>query len=447
MSMRRMAFVWLAGLMTAIGLIAAVVSYAFVRNEASEFLDNQLRQIALYVGDARPSTAQPPPEADPHDPEDDFAIQIWDVAGKMLRESKPDVGIPSHQVTGFFNVHTPVDTWRVYTLVGPDRIVQVSQQMSVRDELAADEALRAILPIGLLVPLSWLVLSWVIQHVMGRMNQLARVIASRGASETQPIALTDIPLELVPFVISINGLLAKLQSLIDQQRNLISDAAHELRTPLFGLQLQADNLRDLIEQRSMRHDGRQGAVADGLDTLHRGIRRVSDLVNQLLRLAKYDADPAMPVAASFDLTRLTLATVARADTFAVERGINLGLLRQEAVDAFADEADIDTILSNLLDNAIRYTQPTGNIDVSVYCKNTMAVIEVQDNGPGIDQACLPKVFERFFRAAPAAVEGSGLGLAIAKAAAERNHATLTIENRRDGRGLLVRVNIPCGARA
>jgi two-component system OmpR family sensor kinase len=277
MSMRRMAFLWLAGLMTAIGLIAAILSYVFMRNEASELLDNQLRQIALYVGDARPGAVQP-----------------------------------------------------------------------------------------------------------------------------------------------------------------------ELRTPLFGLQLQADNLRALLGSRRDHDEGTQRAVADSLGVLHHGIRRLSDLVNQLLRLAKYDADPAVSIAVRLDLAGLALAAMARADAFAGERGINLGVVRHEPVGIVANEADIDAILSNLLDNAIRYTPAGGSIDVSVYRSGAEAVVEIQDNGPGIDPALLAKVFERFFRAASAAAEGSGLGLAIAKAAAERNEAGLSLENRGDGAGILAQLRLPAG---
>lgn len=145
-SIRRTAFIWLAGLMAAIGVCAAITSFFLVRNEASDFLDNQLRQIALYVGDAPIVPAGRVGDV-PHDPEDDFVIQVWNVAGKPLRLSHPAVDIPRQSATGFADISTGNYNWRVYTLAVPDRTVQISQDTRVRQELATNAALQAALPI------------------------------------------------------------------------------------------------------------------------------------------------------------------------------------------------------------------------------------------------------------------------------------------------------------
>ncbi|NEK55693.1 histidine kinase, partial [Rhizobium leguminosarum] len=146
-----------------------------------------LRQIALYVGDAPPVPADGPVGDVPHDPEDDFVIQVWDVAGRPSRLSHPAVDIPQQSSTGFADISTGIDNWRVYTLAAPDRTVQVSQDMSVRQELAASAALQAALPIIILIPLSLLTLSWIIDRIMARLDRLAVAVSSRDTTVDSPV--------------------------------------------------------------------------------------------------------------------------------------------------------------------------------------------------------------------------------------------------------------------
>ncbi|AGB73196.1 two-component sensor histidine kinase protein (plasmid) [Rhizobium tropici CIAT 899] len=426
-SIRRTAFFWLAGLMATIGACAATTSYFLARNEASDFLDNQLRQIALYVGDTRSSPVTGPDSGAPHDPEDDFVIQVWDAAGSTLRQSHPTIGIPRQSATGFADASTGSGSWRVYTLVAPDRTVQVSQDMSVREELAASAALQAALPIIVLIPLSLLTLSWIIDRIMARLNRLATAVASRDTTVDSPVPTDDVPAEVIPFVSSINLLLARLRALLEKQRRFISDAAHELRTPLSALQIQIDNLR---------HDDRDGRFSERLTELEAGIRRATSLVSKLLRLARYDAHETAPPPQPIDLVQLALDTIARLTPLAESRGIDLGITRRDKAVTIGALADFEIILDNLVENAVRYTPPNGTVDVAVAVAGREARIEVRDTGPGIAEEEMPRVFERFFRSRPQDSEGSGLGLAIAKAAAERQGARLTLAMREDRPGLL-----------
>lgn len=428
-SIRRTAFLWLAGLMTVIGICGAATSYVLARNEASAFLDNQLRQIALYVGD----TPSPPPGPDsdtPHDPEDDFIVQVWDAAGQPLRQPRPAIDLARRPATGFTDISTAGTDWRVYTLVERDRTVQVSQDTSVRQELAANAALQAAIPVMVLIPLLLLTLGWIIDRIMARLNRLAVAVASRSSDADGPVPTDDVPAEVVPFVSSINLLLARLRALLERQQRFVSDAAHELRTPLSALQIQIDNLR---------HDDRDGRFSERLAELEAGIGRAGSLVGKLLRLARYDAHEPMPTPQPIDLVQLALDTVARLTPLAENRGIDLGITRQDGVTVTGSLRDFEIILGNLVDNAVRYTPPGGTVDVAVVVIGQEARIEVRDTGPGIAPQDMPRVFERFFRARPQDSEGSGLGLAIAKAAADRQGARLTLDMREDGSGLVARL--------
>ncbi|MCX2698661.1 ATP-binding protein [Ochrobactrum chromiisoli] len=425
-SIRRTAFIWLAGLMAAIGVCAAITSFFLVRSEADDLLDNQLRQIALYIGDA-PAVPTGRIGDVPHDPEDDFVIQVWNIAGKPLRLSHPAIDIPRQSGSGFADISIGDDSWRVYTLAAPGRTVQISQDTRVRQELATNAALQAALPIVVLIPLSLLTLSWIIDRIMARLNRLAMAVASRDVGADDPVPIDDVPREVAPFVTSINLLLAQLRALLERQRRFISDAAHELRTPLSALQIQIDNLR---------HDDRDNRFTQRLTELEAGISRGTGLVTKLLRLTRYDAEEPAPSPQPIDLVQLAFDTVARLSPLAESRQIDLGITRKDSATVVGSLIDFEIIFGNLVDNAIRYTPSGGTVDVAVAVIGQEACVEVRDTGPGLTEEELTHVFERFFRAKPQDSEGSGLGLAIAKAAAERQGARLTLDGREDGHGLI-----------
>ncbi|MFD9901991.1 ATP-binding protein [Mesorhizobium sp. NPDC059025] len=436
-SIRRTAFILLAGLMAAIGICAAAGSYLLARREAADFLDNQLRQVALYVGDTPSAPGTDPDGPGTHDPEDDFIVQVWDASGKPLRQSHPAITIPRQAASGFRDLPGVGYDWRVYTLATAKRTVQISLRMDVRQELATSAALQAALPIVVLIPLSLLMLGWIIDRIMARLDRLAVTVASRNPTADDPVPIDDVPREVIPFVSAINQSLARLRALLEQQQRFISDAAHELRTPLSALQIQIDNLR---------HNDRDGRFAQRLTEIEAGIGRATGLVAKLLRLARYDAPSSSPPPQPVDLAQLAVDVVAQLTPLAESRSIDLGITRRDEAVAHGVPADLEIILGNLIENALHYTPPGGSVDVAVEVAGQEARIEVRDTGPGIPQDDLARVFERFFRARPQDAEGSGLGLAIARAAAQRNNARLSLANREDGSGLVASLVMQRSAR-
>jgi two-component system OmpR family sensor kinase/two-component system sensor histidine kinase QseC len=429
MSLRRTFRLWLTVLLLLIGLITAVASYVLAGDEAADYLDNQLRQIALYVWDVpegyRPDTIVAPP----HDPEDDFVVQVWDTAGVPIMSSNPAIQIPRGTVAGFWQADTDGEEYRVYTEIDPIRTVQVSQQLEVREELAADASLRATIPIALLIPLSWLVLNWLIGRIIGQLDRVAAQVAAREASGIDPIPTEEAPAEILPLISAMNALVQRLQAALDQQRRFVADAAHELRTPLAAISLQVNNLKAAVST--------DGKLAQRIADLEAGSQRASTLVGQLLRLARFEStattQPDRPVA----LLPLVMDSLSRVSALAEHRSIDLGLNQEAAPVVAGAEEEIRALVDNLIDNAIRYTPTGGTVDVILRGGAGQPVLEVRDTGPGIPEASLPRVFERFFRAGAPETEGSGLGLSIAKAAADRNHIKLTLANRADGSGLSV----------
>lgn len=427
MSLRRTLQAWLTLLLAVIGVVTAVASYILAGEEAAELFDSQLRQIALYVWDVpkgfRPDTLTAPP----HDPEDDFLVQVWDSSGNSVMSSNPAIALPRAVTSGFSEATANGIDWRVYTAIDPGRTVQVSQQVEVREELAADASVQAALPIALLIPLSWLVLNWIIRRIIGRLDRVAANVAEREAVGLEPVSADQAPTEIAPLISALNDLVVRLRSALDQQRRFVADAAHELRSPLAAISLQAGNLAAAI--------GNVDKYAPRIADLQAGTARASALVSQLLRLARMESEGGTQPHQRVELLPVVMESLARFAPLAEHRSIDLGLDKQAEPEVTGARDEIQVLLDNLVDNAIRYTPPGGSVDVSIRDVAGAPMIEVCDTGPGIPAASLPHVFTRFFRASPAETDGSGLGLAIAKAAAERNGIILTVANRTDRSGL------------
>ena len=417
-SLRRTALLWMTGLLTVVGLVAIVIAYEYVRNEADEFLDGQLRQIALNVGAGAPGADAP--EAADRDPEDQFAITIWDERGQVVHQSLPGVDIPRQIRSGFADVMADGERWHVYTASGSRRTAQVAQRETVRSEIIESAAIGAAAPILIVIPLSWLVVGWAMNRMLRRLDALASEIAERSAAATEPLPLDGIPAEVRPLVASMNGLVERLRAAVDAQKRFLADAAHELRTPLAAMQIQVDNLA-----------AARAAPDERVAALSAAVRRAGALVNQLLRLAGLDG-PGAPERQPLNVGALLLECVADVAAIADDKGVDIGAHVRNPASLVAAEGDLRTLFGALIDNAVRYTPPGGSVDVSLHAEPKGPVVEIIDTGPGLPKGKEDRIFDRFFRGAPQETEGSGLGLAIARRIAERYSLDLTVENRADG---------------
>jgi len=426
-SLRRATLIWMTTLLTVVGVLAFFASYELARREAADFLDGQLRQIALNAGEGLAEAAGTPGQ---HDPEDEFVITIWNAAGDLLRNSPSGVALPRQSQTGYATIKAGGEDWRVYLASDARRSVQVAQRMSVRQEMAEAAAIQAGAPILLVIPLTWLVIGWALGQVLGRLMDLAGEIAERGVDSREQIPVAGVPAEIRPLVEAMNVLTNRLQRALEQQKRFISDAAHELRTPLTALQIQIDNLR------ANAGDGQSSLISE----LRGGLSRATALVEQLLRLARSEETIEPTRRETVDLSQLVTQSVADFVPIAAAKGVDLGIVTRDTVVLSGWPADLKMLFDNLIDNAIRYTPAGGSIDVSVRQNGESIEVEVLDTGCGVADADIPRLFDRFFRAAPINVEGSGLGLSIAAAVAKRHGFAIRIENRIDRMGLRVRVS-------
>lgn len=313
--------------------------------------------------------------------------------------------------------------------------VRVAETLKKREILAREVLSYMIVPqllfLGGIVLLLW--------YGVGRgIAPLARIrdaIARRSHEDLSPLDERGLPAEVREQVHVINALMQRLGQTITAQRRFIADATHQLRTPITVLRTQTE-----LALRA-RDAGEQAAMLDKLDA---GSARLARMANQLLNLSRAEAGGAnarepTPIAPA-DLVEdvaagLVPAALAKGIDVRVDTAANLPALR-------ADRQLLAEMLANLVDNAIRYTQPGGQIDIRASHQAGQLILTVTDNGPGIPEAERQRVFERFYRGVDAASEGSGLGLAIAREIAQLHEGTITLAPAVDARGLVARVELP-----
>lgn len=425
-SLRRRILVPVVGLLIIAGIASAAVAFYLARSEASELLDYQLKQLTRVIaaeGFAAPEPQLPANEKDA-DVEDDFVVLIWDRDGRLVHRTPvaPPIERPA---PGFSSISVGGKRWRVFSEQVGHRQVAVAQRLDLRTELAGAGALQALLPVLALIPLLGVLIGWIVLRSLRPLRALSADVESRPATDLRPFAAKDLPDEVRPLVRAMNGLLARLAEAMSRQKQFVSDAAHELRTPLGALQIQVEMLESAIgdDERRLR-----------AQALRAGIARLSALVSQLLTMARLDAAAPAPLE-QLDLLETVKEVIADLYPFAEARSINLGLTESESIPIRGHPAGLRALFANLIDNALRYTPEGGKVDVSVQRRGRSAVVSVADTGPGIPEEHLERVFDRFFRVDGSAVAGHGLGLAIARAAAERHHAHIQLENRDDATGL------------
>ena len=430
-SLKKQLIVWALGLFTVVGMLAGGISYFLTLQDANMLLDHQLLLVAGSIdeGSQLPAMQAKFLGESEEERKSDFVIQVW-YGKEQVRSSHPNFNLQKGAATGYSNFSLQSKRWRAYTIVYPDRTVQVSQEDAVRRKIATDAALRALLPIAGLYPLSWILVVFGVGRILKPLAEVTQAVTQRDASSLAPLPAERIPTEVEPLITEMNGLILRVRETIDAQRHFMLDAAHELRTPLAALQLQIENLSQSQSQDDLD---------DRIDELKSGIQRASHLVGQLLHMARYGAEK-QTIRKSFDLGQLVKSCIGDFIPIAEKHKIDLGMIQDKSAFIWANADDLRILFNNLLDNAIRYTPEGGRIDVSIVVAGQKAIVEIVDNGPGIPEALLSRVFDRFFRVGGHETEGSGIGLAIVSAIATQESAEIRLRNRQDRSGLVAAVS-------
>ncbi len=412
---------WIAAVIAVLALAAGVFSFGMAFQEANELQDDQLHQIAILANshnlllspkDAAAIDAE-------IDPESRVILQVLQPGGATTtRAGSTVLNLPVNLPDGIQTVTVNDETWRILVKPLDTGIrIAVGQQTSVRNEIARNSAMRTLLPFVVLIPILLLLVSELIRQMFKPVKQLALDLDQRDPQDLREVADDHVPSEIHPFVIAINQLLSRVAQSMAVQRRFLADAAHELRSPLTALSLQAERLAssDLSAQARQR-----------LDALQSGLQRSRQLLDQLLALARAQ-ESVKDQAATVSVRRIAHQVMEDLMPLAQAKNIDLGMVGEKDADLRVSEIDLKTLLKNLLDNAIHYTPMDGKIDLHIRSFMGKTILQIEDTGPGIPEEERERVFDPFYRILGNDEVGSGLGLSIVKAIADRLGAVVTLQ--------------------
>ncbi|HFD92716.1 MAG TPA: two-component sensor histidine kinase [Gammaproteobacteria bacterium] len=452
-SIRQRLLVTLLSVVILSWVLTALSGYYEAHHEIEELFDAQLAQSArvllamssheleeerLYGQSGNNViTAYEAELAAGHEYERKLAFQVWTEGNKLALRSENAPTFPMAGEANGYSERTLNEThWRVYSLTGAHgKIrVQVAQSLEIRNELVEAIAQRLLIPILLSLPLLALLIWFGVTRALRPLLDLARDVSQRDPDQLQPLPLEHIPAESRPLVESLNQLFDRLETAFENERRFTADAAHELRTPLAALRIQAQVAQGSEDETARRH---------ALQQLVQGVDRATHLVQQLLTLARLDPDTAYVDKREVDLCTLARETLAELSAAAQAKNIEMSLDPACHGRVRGNHDALAILLRNLVENAIRYTPEGGTVEVRVQTREDQGVeLSVADSGPGIPEEERPQVMERFYRSSTAQqTPGSGLGLSIVQRVVEHHKATLTLGSSTLG-GLEVTVRFP-----
>jgi len=366
--------------------------------------------------------------------EKNLRYQVWSGDGHLLLRSANAPSVVMTEQDGFSETTDPQGRlWRHYGVwdMHHDFRILVSEAHDLRNRLVLNIALHVVSPLALGLPVLIMLLWFSIKRGLDPLGVLTREIATRKPDNLMLLDAGSAPREVRPMVLALNELLQRMTDTLEGERLFTANAAHELRTPLAAIQAQLYVARTAEDEA-----GRQRAM----DQLQRGVERGIRLVGQMLTLARLDPELALPEVQPVDVGEVAEAVCAELAPLALQRDQTLELKVEPDLPLLPGNADmLSMLLSNLLDNAIRYTQPGGHINIDVRQRVAGLLMEVSDDGPGIPAAQRERVFDRFYRIARQDQPGTGLGLAICQRIAELHNAHITLAAGPNDRGVTASV--------
>ncbi|PJD94294.1 MAG: two-component sensor histidine kinase [Legionella sp.] len=364
-----------------------------------------------------------------------FNFQVWSDSNHLLLHSSGAPKLPLlSKKEGFHNKIVEQQHWRVFTTTNPKAKIRtvLAERYDTRNELGRRIALDDLYIMLLTLPLSGFLIWVVIGRGLDNLESVAEELANREPNHLEPVKIEALPDEIRPVIDELNKLFYRLKEGFEREARFAADAAHELRTPLAALKAQAQvalNTNDINE----KNIALQKVIAS--------VNRNTHIVQQLLTMSKLVPEQAtINDLDDVNLAIITREILAMLAPAAIEKQIELEFEPDQNVATFpGTPTAISILIRNLVDNAIRYTEPHGHVIVRVYQRQSDVVLEVEDNGPGIPPQLHSRVFERFFRELGNKGTGSGLGLAIVQQIAILHHADITLDAPSSGTGLIVRV--------
>ncbi len=434
------------GSVLTVWLVAAGLTWGDARHELDELLDSHLTQAAALL------VAQQSFEHDNEEHGDEHgldapvlhryapkvAFQVFHEGRLSMRTAnapaQPMVDMAEHWREGFRTVEIEGVRWRIFATHGAERDVQVyvGEQIDSRADILK-AILRSVLwPITFALPVLMLAVWLAIRRGLLPLRQLREVLQARQADALDPVHLPALPADLAPLLDALNALFGRIATLLSAERRFTADAAHELRTPIAAIRTQAQVALSETSDAPRRH---------ALQATLAGCDRATRLVEQLLTLSRLEAGQPLPMS-TVDLVPLTRQVMADITPQVLARGQTIALQGAEHSPVQGDPALLAVLVRNLVDNAARYSPDGARMVVTMGDGQQAPQLTVEDSGPGLSEADLPRLGERFFRVLGSGQSGSGLGWSIVRRIAAVHHARIDTARSDQLGGLAVRVRWP-----
>lgn len=422
-----------------ITLLIGIASFAFTYHEIYEVYDGDLAHFAKVL---RVMTEHEVREEKgrmislgeevsdiSHKYEKEFAFAIIYKGKIAIRSNQLDGALLAGIPPGFSDRSLDGKKWRIFSDSAQEEFrVIVAENTEIRSEIILQILSSLFLPTLALFPFMLIVVFAGVRKSVSPLAALSATLDIRQVNDTAPIpASPGVTREIETITGSLNNMFSRIEKFMQREKAFIDDAAHELRTPLAAIRMQAQVL--------LRSEHLSQQDKEGMENLSHGIVRASNMVEKLLSFSRFQASPEMTDISLSDACAESAANLA---TLAAQSSLKLQLEIEPGVRIRGNHQAIVSMMDNIIGNAIKFSPAQRNIIVRVRRQQDAAIAEVIDDGPGIPAALKEKVFERFFRVAGQSVPGSGLGLAICKTIADAHHARLVLEDGTPS-GLVVKI--------
>jgi two-component system sensor histidine kinase QseC len=422
---------------TLVTFAAAIQGYRGSMAKATSVFDNELRSLThVLVNITDLSSQSLASQADAA-----FIYQIWQ-HDKLNVSSHPELTIPISDFKNEFAEHNFLaQRWRTYGhfFATENKWVLVAQPLNRRFELAEQMILAAVTPLILCIPLLAIIIFLLVSSGLRPLRLLSENLRAKKTDDLSPITQKNQQNELSPVLETLNQLFERLNAAFAREKRFASDAAHELRTPLSVLKINAHNLALELNNSSTTNTNMQ--------YLQQGIERMSHVIEQILLLNRTNPEQYQGQFKQINTTALCQTVIASLFSQIEAKNQEIELVGQGAT-IQGDEFSLGILLQNLISNASKYSPQGSLIRVTLNTSKNQVIIQVEDSGPGIEESEYQRVFERFYRIGgdrhASNTPGCGLGLAISKHIAELHNATLKLSRSEQLSGLSVELLLPIG---
>ncbi|MFI3222085.1 MAG: ATP-binding protein [Methylococcaceae bacterium] len=372
-----------------------------------------------------------------HKYEKKIAFQLWSKKnGLLLRSDSAPTFAFSTADHGFSETNIDDHIWHVFNITNStgEYIIRVAQKEEIRAELTDEISSQLVTQFLVGLPILGLVIWFIVGLSLNPINRLEKALAMREASYLKPLSAKRLPNEMVPVVNEINNLFVQLEQAFEHERRFTADASHELRTPLAGLLTQAH-----VALRTTDEEVRKQA----LSRIKQGVNRMTYMVQQLLTFSRIESNTEFLTKQNTMVSREIVHVIADLEPEAHKKRILMEFAEENAVPVIVNGPLVAILIRNIIDNAIKYTPPKGNVLITVTGQEKYLQLCVEDSGPGIPPEQYEKSLERFHRCVETAntAKGTGLGFSIVQRIAAIHNADLILGVSQFG-GLKVTVLFP-----